>query len=378
MDLDRDLGRQIGELVERLITVQVFMAGGGSVFAQRPIVLELYDAARGQRPDALCYSAAEMLADRLAPGRPVLITTGFFVAPWMAQEADGPIAAATLARALALAFRAVPIVVTEHVNVPGTVQMCQAAGLAATTVERALAAPHKVAVVGFPLDDARAADEARRLLAALEPAALVAIEKPGRNARGVYHNGAGFDVSPLVAKVDHLFEQARALGIPTVGVGDGGNEIGMGRIADTVRAVVPTGGRCQCPCASGNAAATETDYLVVGSVANWGAYAIEACLAALLRRPELLHDEELERRLFAASIAAGLIDPASGLAEGWIEAMPSETSVAAVTLMRAMLDLRLRTTWRIDTYRAWAQSPDAVRASIAAWGQRLAESEPSG
>src|ERR671914_665636 len=69
----------------------------------------------------------------------------------------------------------------------------------------------------------------------------------------------------------------------------------------------------------------------------------------------------------AASISAGLVDPASGLAEGWMEAMPGETSVAVVTLLRAMLDLRLHTTWRIDAYRAWAQRAEEVQAAIAAW-----------
>src|SRR5687768_16782594 len=91
VELNHELARQIGELAERLITVQVFMAGGGSVFAQRPVVVQLYETARGGQPDALCYTAAAALAERLAPGQPVLITTGFFVAPWMAQEADGPI-----------------------------------------------------------------------------------------------------------------------------------------------------------------------------------------------------------------------------------------------------------------------------------------------
>jgi hypothetical protein len=377
VELNHDLARQIGELAERLVTVQVFMAGGGSVFAQRPVVVQLYDAARAGQPNALCYNAAAALAERLAPGQPVLITTGFFVAPWMAQEADGPIGTATLARALALGFRAVPIVVTEAVNVAGTQQICRAVGLDVTTPDRARAAPHKVAVLPFPLDEARAAGAARQLLADLQPGAVVAIEKPARNRHGVYHNGAGYDVSPLVAKVDHLVDQARALGIPTIGIGDGGNEIGMGRIADAVRAAVPTGARCRCPCAGGNAAATATDHLVVGAVANWGAYALEACLAALLERPELLHDATLERQLLAASISAGLVDPASGLAEGWMEAMPGETSVAVVTLLRAMLDLRLHTTWRIDAYRAWAQRPEEVQAAIAAWGQRLAAEEPS-
>jgi len=132
----------------------------------------------------------------------------------------------------------------------------------------------------------------------------------------VYHNGHGLDVSNLVAKTDILIGAARSRGILTIGIGDGGNEIGMGLIEDAIKRVVPTGANCGCPCQSGIAAASETDAVIVSSVANWGSYGLEACLAIATDTPKVLHDGTSERSILEASIRAGIVDPSSGLSEG--------------------------------------------------------------
>src|SRR5690606_34167369 len=120
------------------------------------------------------------------------------------------------------------------------------------------------------------------------------------------------------AKVDFLVEEAQERGIPTVAFGDGGNEIGMGNIAETIRLHVPGGER--------EGAVTETDYLVVTSASTWGVYGTIACLAGMLGRPELLHREEAEGRLLEACAQAGIVDPFTGLAEGWLDGVPPEVS----------------------------------------------------
>jgi len=106
----------------------------------------------------------------------------------------------------------------------------------------------------------------------LRPSALIAIEKLGPNQQGVYHMVKGHDSSAFQAKAGRLFDAARPRGILTIGVGDRGNEIGMGAIADTVRQVLPYGSICQCPCGGGVADATEVDVVVPGTCSNWGAY----------------------------------------------------------------------------------------------------------
>ena len=55
----------------------------------------------------------------------------------------------------------------------------------------------------------------------------------------------------------------------TIGIGDGGNEIGMGKIPhETIVANIPNGDLIHCR--------VPTDHLIVAGVSNWGAYALAA------------------------------------------------------------------------------------------------------
>ena len=108
-------------------------------------------------------------------------------------------------------------------------------------------------VCAFTKDASLAKAQAERLLEGGLPAAAIAIEAPGANDAGIYHNAAGQDVTALEAKSDALWAALRAQGVPTVAIGDLGNEIGMGAIADHIRAYVPytAHGECACGCSDG-------------------------------------------------------------------------------------------------------------------------------
>jgi D-glutamate cyclase len=95
-------------------------------------------------------------------------------------------------------------------------------------------------------------------------------------------------------------------GVFSVGIGDAGNEIGFGRITDAVRQIQPYGARCQCECGDGMATVTPTDVLVVAAVSNWGAYGVEASLAILLERQDLLHTTTDARRVIERCLEAGI------------------------------------------------------------------------
>jgi hypothetical protein len=136
-----------------------------------------------------------------------------------------------------------------------------------------------------------------------DPSAVVAVEKPGLCADGSYRNMGGEDISKHVGSVDTLFEQARQQGVPTVAVGDGGNEIGMGMVQSTVEVEIPHGETIAC--------VTPVDTLVIAGVSNWGAYGIVAGLS-LLTGENLLHTGEIERQLLAAGVKEGCVDGVSG------------------------------------------------------------------
>jgi hypothetical protein len=104
---------------------------------------------------------------------------------------------------------------------------------------------------------------------------VVSIERAGPGMDGRTYNARGFDISAVNAPLHRLF-----IGGPWVkiGIGDGGNELGMGSLPRNVmEGSIPNGGKVGCvvPC----------DHLLVTGVSNWGGYAIPAALALL--RPDL-------------------------------------------------------------------------------------------
>jgi hypothetical protein len=173
---------------------------------------------------------------------------------------------------------------------------------------------------------------------ARRPAGLVSIERQGANAKGVYHYGRGeANRQEVMAKVDLLFEEARAAGILTVGIGDGGNELGMGRIREAVRAHVPFGGQCACPCGAGMAPEMVPDVLIAATVSNWGAWGIEACLAALAGDERVLHPASMELDVIHACTAAGAVDGATGFVEPYVDALPALVCASLVEVLHTIV-----------------------------------------
>lgn len=198
----------------------------------------------------------------LARATNVGLITGFFVprGDVAAPETDGPVGTALLAAALA----ACSVPARIAVDTP-----CADAVRAAV-----VQAGESVEVDEIGVEDRAGLDglAARWRKAGISHA--VAIERCGRSPDGRPRNMRGVDVSAWTAPFDDLF-----LGGPwgKLAVGDGGNEIGMGKLPDGLIArFVPNGASIAC--------VTSCDHLVVAGVSNWGAYGLMAALAVL--RPE--------------------------------------------------------------------------------------------
>ena len=172
---------------------------------------------------------------------------------------------------------------------------------------------------------------------------LVAIERAGPATDGRYYTMSMKDMTSMMAPLDELFLLAQETTdgwVLTTGIGDGGNEVGMGKVLGAVHANITNGVTIGC--------ATPADFLVTSSVSNWGGYALAAALAAeaLQRDTALVGAEVLDRMVptteeakasVDASLAAGARDGISGTAEPeWsVDGMPWEVHEAMLLQIRA-------------------------------------------
>jgi len=258
---------------------------------------------------------AERAARALLRSRRVLITTGFAVGPGL-PETDGPPGAASLGRALRLLGKEI-----TYVTDPVTVPPLEAA-------LRALGEP--TAIVTFHATDGSAPAVARRLLAEHAPTHLVAIERLGRTRTGDYLNFRGESIRTWNAPLDALFLVAPRR-LVTIGVGDGGNEIGMGNVLGRI---ARGGAR-----ARRMASVVKASHLVVAGTSNWGAYGIVAALSRLDGRAGL-HSAEEERRMIAACVQAGAVDGITRRREPTVDGLPLEAHVGMLELLRVAVRSR--------------------------------------
>ncbi|KAF1600618.1 D-glutamate cyclase, mitochondrial, partial [Eudyptes chrysolophus] len=136
---------------------------------------------------------------------------------------------------------------------------------------------------------------------------LIAIERAGMAADGNYYNARKVNIKHLVDPIDELFLAAQTIpGVTTTGVGDGGNELGMGKVKDAVKKHIKDGDVIACD--------VEADFTIVAGVSNWGGYAI-ACALYILSTCEI-HDHYLRKAVGFPPLAKKVI---------WLSALPSVT-----------------------------------------------------
>lgn len=327
------LHRRVADRIDRLVSLDI---------GSRGVSERLYAAARGRKPP-LCLQAARKLRARLRPGSYVFIATGWHDRPQVNSqiaETDGPVGAAALAAVLHRVCGAVPILLVEEQLIEPMRQLLRAAGLAALAPEEAVAARsspaalHAASVVRFSKNPEEARTHSTQLLAAFKPPVLVAIEVGGMNAADQIHTFRGDDATYHTPKFDVLFDAARRGRATTIGIGDGGNEIGFGNIHDQAVRIIPNG---RAASARVIVPTLRVDHLVPAAVSNWGAHGVAACLCLLAGRPDALHTPGAEIRLIDTAARAGLIDGVSGYVEPRVDGMPADVHGGIVSLLHTMV-----------------------------------------
>lgn len=210
------------------------------------------------------------------------IVTGFFIPTADAPETDGPPGACQLGDALRKLGTRVTLVTD-----PSCLARLRAFGFESVT------AGHLKEI--SPL-----------------PSHLVSIERLGRARDGHYYNMRGIDLSDRTAPLDGLFLEAANSRLPTIGIGDGGNEIGMGNVLAIVRETIPKGNLI--------GSVVPVDHLIVAGVSNWGAWGLIAGLS-LVSGHNLLPSVSEARVQLDRLVAAGVVDGVTGRADPSIDGL---------------------------------------------------------
>ena len=313
------------------------------------------------KPDQLLSAATELFA--LLPGAPtepareegagasnsarVVVLTGF---PCMRDrsppgETDGPAGAVAIARAL--------MALGVHVDLP--IESHSAAVMQLCAEAHQDVGEPVARVLSFPTDGWSASDEARLQQMCDAASAVVCIERAGEAADGVCYTMRGFPMgeSLLQPRINAAVMNAeRAL--PSVAIGDGGNELGLGTAHAAVVANIALGDKIGC--------VVPSDALLVASVSNWGGYALSHALALLAwgdgrvpvgsSKPEggahghapqpeaflraIAPDPDAAGRAIIASNDGGVVDGINGQGGGFVDGMPLEKQLSVVEELRSI------------------------------------------
>ncbi|GAB5373470.1 hypothetical protein AAMO2058_001754400 [Amorphochlora amoebiformis] len=212
--------------------------------------------------DFVINSELEKIGKAVAQAKNVAILTGFpcNIDHDIPQETDGPPGAVAIARACQALGIQVSIY-TDDVNYA----VVQAA---------AKGENYSIDVQSFPPAIKWGSIEEKRIrdiLATVDH--VISIERSGPGIDGRYYTMEARDMTPLLAPLERLVEEARRESILTTGIGDGGNEIGMGKVREQIiNSNVKFAEKIACR--------IPTDFLLTCSVSNWGGYAVALAIGA--------------------------------------------------------------------------------------------------
>ncbi|NJE62314.1 glutamate cyclase domain-containing protein [Thermococcus sp. 21S7] len=255
-------------------------------------VLRVYLDYRRENPNFL-HNSAKLFLDNYER---VLIVTGFPIPPEMRAETDGP---------------------------PGALALAKAVETLGGTAEVLTYPEVKTALEPFGIRFTDAPEIGNYSL-------VIAVETPGRAADGRYYSMSGMEIKRET--FDWAVLGARDLGVPTIGIGDGGNEAGMGNIRNLVSRHVPNGKMI--------ASTVGTDELVLSAVSNWGAYGLVAQASIEFGR-KLLPGWD-ERMIVRAISKLGLIDGVSKTQTPTVDGISLDIHEGIVELLNALVNEALR------------------------------------
>ena len=257
----------------------------------------------------------DRLQESLAKITGVVILTGFPVRLGLHNftgETDGPLGAANLAFAFESIGVPVWLLTDEEaywvVNAAVTRRGCKC---------RPLMLPR------YEADEFIAAQ-----LDAIKPSHVLTIERPGKARDGHYHNMRGGIIDAMFVDASSIIEAARERGITTISIGDGGNEIGMGALAETIEKYVPHG---EAICAREVA-----DIALISGVSNWWGWGVSALLSRMYGI-NLLPSDDMEWGMLHEMVLAGSVDGCTKKPEETVDNLPMEVHLGVLSNVRSAM-----------------------------------------
>jgi D-glutamate cyclase len=341
-----------------------------SPLAQIEAVIRRDPAARGlissePRYGPLCPGhLAQAAADLVSSCQHAAIVTGFFIpaADPPAAETDGPPGAVVLAIALeALGAKttlvtdsncagAVRAAVAAVGGEPSAVAICPVSGLSVGGRSAAdvwiddfeqdgpgRTLTHVIAIerVG-PSHDERSLLSQKRVGNAPLEEFVSAVPAEHRNC---CHNARGICIDEWSPPLFRLFEKssAQSKSWKTIGIGDGGNEIGMGTVPweELVRRL-PRKETSAIPCRIG------TDWNIIAGTSNWGGFALAAAVSLLAGRTDALShvDVAFQQSLLERMVVDGpAVDGIARRPSATVDGLPFATYIQAWLEIRRLIGL---------------------------------------
>ncbi len=264
-------------------------------------------------PADFCADAARFVLDSRRNGKgTAVITTGFYITGGKAAETDGPPGAVVMGMALNRTGFKVIYVTDKHALPFLAPDIAPGNGL-----------------IEFPITDAEKSRAfAKGLIEEIRPDVIISTERCGACARGAYLNMRCRDISENTAKIDYLFDGSTR----TVGIGDGGNEIGMGNLASEVARHANL---------TPEPPAAAVDRLIIASVSNWGACGLVAALSLLVGE-NLLPGVEWEKEFIREIVRRGAADGVSGINRPTVDGFSLEENALTLSLLNGLVAKRLK------------------------------------
>ncbi len=182
--------------------------------------------------------------------------------------------------------------------------------------------------------------DAEDYLDAYNPTHLIAVDRPGRGEDGRYRDARGVDITETTSPLDELFLRATRRGRTTIGIGDAGNAIGMGKVfappvAHPSPGVMPLANDTAAPAKLTTTVAT--DFCIASGVSNWGAYGLAGALSVLTQRDLLPCPTEMASDIEQMVAVGGVVDGVTHQREPTVDGLDLAASVRMLEEIRRQI-----------------------------------------